>query len=551
MHDTRVQEMSLRRLQQCLDDGLFAIPKLQREFVWNGTKAAALMDSIHRGMPIGSLLVWDTERRNQDVLRHSLHILPEFNRANPRVWFVIDGQQRLSVIHQARRGERRENSDGRVVDFSRINLVLKSPREVVDNGFFNYRKALEGEHAPVHRVLASNWRSWFRDLSSRKQRWIQDCRTRHMDYRVPVVFIRTDNLDEIQEVFVRINALGTKISSADSIFASASALDLRAMAHELRESLPEGFRSIARETLLLAFMLVAEPAREDVGERAYRAVVRRWNKEVQGDAARTKAFLKLWSRMRRAIGRAVEYLATQFSVHDQAFLPSANMLATLSVFFFHAGQPRGRQRTEIAKWFWATAVAQRYSGAGYRHNILADARLFRRLARRGGRFRLADRIDANDLRRTAYNGRSSLSAAFMCLLGGRGPRFIENGELIPAELYASPASRRDRHHIFPRALLATMGFHKREYNSICNICLIVAEENQSFGSKRPASYLEPFRPQRHFSRAMRSHLIPHRSEFLWQRGIRRAFPRFIRERQDLIAKEFERAAGMKLFRTRS
>ena len=42
------------------------------------------------------------------------------------------------------------------------------------------------------------------------------------------------------------------------------------------------------------------------------------------------------------------------------------MLATLSVFFFHhQGQPNAYQAGEIRKWFWATGVVKRYSGAGY------------------------------------------------------------------------------------------------------------------------------------------------------------------------------------------
>jgi uncharacterized protein with ParB-like and HNH nuclease domain len=42
--------------------GKYAIPRLQREFVWDGARAAKLMDSIYRRMPIGSLLVWETPK---------------------------------------------------------------------------------------------------------------------------------------------------------------------------------------------------------------------------------------------------------------------------------------------------------------------------------------------------------------------------------------------------------------------------------------------------------------------------------------------------------
>jgi hypothetical protein len=48
---------------------------------------------------------------------------------------------------------------------------------------------------------------------------------------------------------------------------------------------------------------------------------------------------------------------------------------------------------------------------------------------------------------------------------------------------------------------------------------------------------------------MKSHLVPYeRDGALWLRGVRRAFPKFLNERQRLICKSFEREAGIKLFK---
>lgn len=44
--------------------------ELQREFVWDGKRAAALLDSISRGMPIGVVLIWQTKPQQYDLLRH-------------------------------------------------------------------------------------------------------------------------------------------------------------------------------------------------------------------------------------------------------------------------------------------------------------------------------------------------------------------------------------------------------------------------------------------------------------------------------------------------
>ena len=49
-----IQAKTVSRLLQHVDEGRFAIPRLQREFVWDGPKAAKLLDSILSGMPVES-----------------------------------------------------------------------------------------------------------------------------------------------------------------------------------------------------------------------------------------------------------------------------------------------------------------------------------------------------------------------------------------------------------------------------------------------------------------------------------------------------------------
>jgi hypothetical protein len=226
------------------------------------------------------------------------------------------------------------------------------------------------------------------------------------------------------------------------------------------------------------------------------------------------------------------------------------MLATLSVFFFHhPAAPNSRQRREIRKWFWATGIGKRYSGRGHRQNQIADVKFFKRLATSKAKFAFPDRIDPLEIARTEYTQQSAISNVFMCLLASQRPCYVENGQPIPASIFASRANRKDRHHIFPRQLLAVYGLKHGEYNSLCNICFIVAEENQRFGMKRPDSYLSPFTERKHFARSMRSHLIPHDSTSgLWTPGVPKAFKQFRTRRLKLICRAFENQAGIKLFR---
>jgi len=554
MKVTQIRQLSIRTLRRMLRERCFAVPKLQREFEWNGKRAAALLDSIYRHMPIGSILVWEAKPESYYLMREAVGILPLFNEDNPHGWFLIDGQQRLSVIHEAFEGEVKENSKGRKIDFSRLCFALDSDRDDGDPAHFVYRRKWYRQFVSVKDVLAADWRRNHKSCTKPLLKRLENCRRRLLGYKVPVVVIHSDDLEEIREVFLRINSLGMKISAADHAFARATKADLRGLAKKLRAELNAGFSDLDLTVVLQSFSFVT-PEREfnrtpDVGQRAIEATVKWWERRIDGDG-KEGSFARRWREHVTAFGKAVEYLHQHFGVHYSGFLPSQNMLATLTVFFFyHPAAPNARQAREIRKWFWATGVALRYSGRGYHKNLVGDVKFFRRLARSGNaRFEFQDRVDRLDVMRAEYTQRSALVNAFFCMLALRKPRFIENGEPIPENTYASRANRRDRHHIFPRGLLVNSGFAHRDYHTICNICFIAGEENKIFGMKRPDSYLADHMKRRHFARAMKSHLIPYdHGSGLWTKDVPKAYSQFRLARLKLICGAFEDEAGIKLFR---
>jgi len=94
-------------------------------------------------------------------------------------------------------------------------------------------------------------------------------------------------------------------------------------------------------------------------------------------------------------------------------------------------------------------------------------------------------------------------------------------------------------------------FSARTYNSLCNICFLVSRDNQIIGMKLPRSYFATYRDagRMQFSRVMKSHLIPIGEDSgAWDIGIVTAFKKFRKQRLRLICAEFEKQAGIRLFR---
>ena len=543
-----IRARNVRQLLDYIVEGRFAIPKLQREFVWDGPKAAKLLDSMHARMPIGVVTVWETPRSQRLYLRQDYHVLPAFNARNGKVWFLIDGQQRVSVMHHVREGTVLKNARGKELRFQRVVFSLE--RED-DGQQIRYRRPLRGRYESMSDVLHPHWRSRLSHLGKRNKERVRKCRERILRYPVHLMFVQA-GIEDIRESFLRINTQGMKITTADAIFTRAENLDLRDIRHEVRQHIDDTFGQVPEMPIL--FAMAAVRGGTEARGRALRIVIQRLERDAKANQRLRKALARDWHRLGRCFGKAVDYMRLNFSVLSREYLYSDYMVAILALFFFWNGRgPSKSQKDQIRKWFWATAVGSRYTGRNFLRCIPDDLRFFGRLAKnRRGRFTYLPEVDRSDVRKAQFASRTGITAAYYCMMLRRRPVSILDDGIneIPLDRYSTAANRKDRHHIFARAKLAALGISASRYNSICNICLLTAEENQSIGSKRPRSYLGDVREfGNYFARKMDRHLIPvHDDSGIWHSNIKRGFADFVRERAHKICSELEAEAGIRLFR---
>lgn len=88
----------------------YVLPAIQREFVWSRDKITRLFDSLMRGYPIGSFLMWQVNEDNAgrftfyDFMRDyherdNAHCAPTGPLGNRAVTAILDGQQRLTALN--------------------------------------------------------------------------------------------------------------------------------------------------------------------------------------------------------------------------------------------------------------------------------------------------------------------------------------------------------------------------------------------------------------------------------------------------------------------
>ena len=89
--------MKVTTILDNIDNGRMALPQFQRGYVWNSAQVRALMDSMYRGHPVGSLLAWNTEP-DEELVRSGQDLAPG------AVQLLLDGQQRITSLYGIVRG---------------------------------------------------------------------------------------------------------------------------------------------------------------------------------------------------------------------------------------------------------------------------------------------------------------------------------------------------------------------------------------------------------------------------------------------------------------
>jgi len=548
MSKIEILDYSLRDLKDKFENRDFAIPEIQRQYVWSKRQICDLMDSILKNYPIGITLVWLAPYSKALHIRpNNKTIIPPFNKRSHKSELIIDGQQRISTLYGVLYGVEPKPDAHSQINFKEI--YFNCDRKAEKRFLFSRRLTDESKGYIRLATLLNNSPSALR-IKMKLLKWEADqakkCYKIFHAYKFYLLQFQRLKYDDVRDIFIRINSGGMTVSRADTLFSRATSVDLRDHMIDTKRGLKNGFDDISvdalQNTLGLAY------GATQIGNKGFNAFLKRIEKNKKGN----KEFNKIWKRLQFGYEEAVDFLVTNLNVKKYKLLPSQNIYSILA-YFFYLNQSRAKphQIREIKKWFWHTACADRYSGAAFNRNIPDDVRFFKRLANgNAAKYSVSDRINAVDFLKTNYrNSRGSSSTnAYFIILRNRKPKYLLNGQEMILDDASAISNRKDRHHIFPAALLRRNKINMRWINSIANICYLESDENQSVSDDHPTKYLEAYKKNKHFSKVMKSQLIPHRpSSPIWERNVRKGFLEFVNQRGKLIVSEIERNAGAKIF----
>ena len=519
----------------------FVIPEIQRPFVWKRSQVRDLIDSLYNGYPTGYIITW----KNPDVKTK------DGGKSNGK-HVLIDGQQRITALMAAIAGKEVLDED---FNLDRIKIAfyplatdnskrfavqdashLKDKKWIPDISIVfstDFRqRAFENEYAKANPDVdldeLSDILGKLKGISNRQIGVIE------LDHSLEI--------DEVTEIFIRINSKGTALSQSDFVM-SKMAADVEHGGNTLRKTV-DYFCHLAAKPEFYTHMIhdkdfqlsqyadkikwlakdyddIYDPDYGDMLRVSFMHQFRRGKladlvsllsgrdfetKEYRDDIVES-SYLKLDKGIQNFIN---EYNFNQFimAIKGAGFISNKLLNSKMTLDFAFTLYlmllddptiPNAQIKRYVQKWFVMSTLTSRYIGSP---ETVMD-RDMRTIAEKGF-INFLSEVEASALSDTFWNitlpqnleTSSVNSPAFNTFIAAQinlnCNSMLMNGTKI-ADLVTISG---DVHHIFPRAYLKSNGIdNKLKYNQVANYIYLDTQVNKAISDDAPYVYFSKAKNQ--------------------------------------------------------
>lgn len=399
--------ITIKEAIAAIEDGEYVLPSIQREFVWDEEQMATLFDSLMRDYPISTFLFWKVKAENVNKFqfyrflrnyheRDSRHNEKTTLSGSKDVIGILDGQQRLTSLYISLRGTyasklsyHRRSSD-HAYPKKRLYLNLLKPSEELELEYdFRFlskddaeKRDAENLWFPVGNILdfaeISDALEWINDqiygineeletpISRDTNRFATNtlnrfykviCESESLNFFLE----KSEELDKVLQIFIRINQGGTKLSYSDLLLSIATAqwkkLDAREVIHKFVDKINDigkGF-NFNKDFVLKSCLVLA-----DIKDIKFK---------VDNFTSENMSIIEdQWEDISEAITLAIR-LAAHFGFDDKtltstnAIIPIAYFLKTKEIneSVLHSNGHE-RNRDAIKQWLIRTLLKRIFGG---------------------------------------------------------------------------------------------------------------------------------------------------------------------------------------------
>lgn len=519
----------------------FVIPEIQRPFVWKRSQVRDLIDSLYNGYPTGYIITW----KNPDVQTK------DGGKANGKK-VLIDGQQRVTALMAAIAGkevlDEDFNKDRIKIAFNPLTKDSSKRFAVQDASHLKDKKwipdisvifandfkqrAYENEYANSNPEVdldeLSETLSNLKGIANRQIGVIE------LDHSL--------DIDEVTEIFIRINSKGTALSQSDFVM-SKMAADTQHGGNMLRKTVdyfchlavkPEFYSHLKNDIefqnskyaskikwLAKDYDDIYDPDYGDMLRVSFMHKFRRGKladlvsllsgrdfetKEYRDDIV-DESYRKLDEGIQNFIN---EYNFAQFimAIKGAGFISHKLLNSAMTLDFAYTLYlmllndptiPNAQIKRYVQKWFVMSTLTSRYIGSP---ETMMD-RDMRSIAEKGFLNFLSD-VEASSLSDSFWTvtlpqnleTSSVNSPAFNTFIAAQinlnCNSMLMNGTKVSDLITISG----DVHHIFPRAYLKNNGVtNKTKYNQVANYIYLDTQVNKAISDEAPSVYFARVKKQ--------------------------------------------------------
>jgi hypothetical protein len=561
------QEASVSQLVGMIEKGQIRLPEMQRKFVWKATKVRDLLDSLYRGYPSGTLLMWEPD---ESVALTSFSIDTD-DKSSFKPMLLLDGQQRLTSLSSVLRGEpvtvRRRRRPIEIL----FNLEHPdNPLTVIDpdeddedefesDEFEQTEDELNDNIQQMTFVLFStkiaaspNWirvSDVFKDNSDKAflaKAGIKSLEDPHYDkyterlkklrsirdyvYRMDVL---ESNLsyEEVTEIFVRVNSLGAKLRGSDLALAQITARwrnSLRIFEELQTKIVSDHNFDLELGTILRSLIIQA------TAQSKFKTVSSLSQKKLEA----------AWKENERAMTYALNFLRSNTKIDSPALLTSPYIILVIAFWGAKCDyKPSPSEATKMTRWIHLANAKARFARGSSESILDQDLAVLRE---GGGADQLIERLEIQvgllEITPSELIGRNAGSGLFktMFLAFKEDDARDWNTNLTISVNHSGKQDKLQFHHIFPSAFMKKQSklMDLPSTDDIANLAFIGGKTNREISDKAPADYLKEILKGEGKSQ-LEKQAIPTDLELLKPES----YGDFLETRRKLIAKRLNKFLG--------
>lgn len=519
----------------------FVIPEIQRPFVWKRSQVRDLIDSLYNGYPTGYIITW----KNPDVktkdggVSNGKHVL-------------IDGQQRVTALMAAIAGQEVLDED---FNLSRIKIAF-NPLATDDTKRFAVQDAShlkDKKWIPDISVIfdrdfddfefAMNYCELNTEVKPGELNKIINKLKGIANRQIGVIELdHTLEMDEVTEIFIRINSKGTSLSQSDFVM-SKMAADIEHGGNMLRKTVdyfchlaakPDFFSRMLRDRefqnsqyadkikwLANDYDDIYDPDYNDMLRVSFMHQFRRGKLAdlvslLSGRDFETKEFREdivesSYEKLAKGIQNFInKYNFNQFilAIRGAGFISNKLLNSKMTLDFAYTlylmllvdpSIPNEQIKRYVQKWFVLSTLTSRYIGSPE----TAMDRDMRAIEEKGFVNFLAE-VEASALSDTFWlvtlpqnlESSSINTPAFNTFVAAQINMHCDSLFVSGLQVSDLISIAGDVHHIFPRAYLKKMGItSKTKYNQVANYIYLDSQVNKAIGDNPPNVYFTQVQEQ--------------------------------------------------------